>query len=132
MKFLLLCGGLPLLALASGAFFVLLMPGSKSILIYPAAVSMYLGLGPLLRRPRLLWIKSRRQRAHRDCPLSARRGRSAQLLTSDIGASRSRSLDETVITPDCALAFTSADKLQPISMQRHSASALDQGFVTDV
>ena len=45
MKFLLLCGGLLLLALGSGAFFVLLMRGSESILVYPAAVSMYLGLG---------------------------------------------------------------------------------------
>ena len=79
-----------------------------------------------------IWIISRRPTADRLRPLGARSRRSAQLLTSDIGASRSRSLDETVITPDCALAFTSADKLQPISMQRHSASALDQGFVTDV
>jgi hypothetical protein len=45
MKFLLLCGGLLLLALGSGAFFVLLMRGSESILVYPAAVGMYLGLG---------------------------------------------------------------------------------------
>ena len=45
MKFLLLCVGLLLLTLGSGAFFVLLMRGSESILVYPAAASMYLGLG---------------------------------------------------------------------------------------
>ena len=45
MKFLLVCGGLSLLALGSGAFFVLLMRGSESILVYPAAVSMYVSLG---------------------------------------------------------------------------------------
>jgi hypothetical protein len=45
MQFLLLCGSLLLLALGSGAFFVLLMRGSESILVYPAAVSMYRGLG---------------------------------------------------------------------------------------
>ena len=48
----------------------------------------------------------------------------------------SRSLNETVITPDCALAFTSADKL-PTHFDAETQRirlhiGLDQGFVTDV
>ena len=45
MKFLLLCGGLLLLALGSGAFFVLLIRGSEFILAYLAAVSTDPGSG---------------------------------------------------------------------------------------
>jgi hypothetical protein len=48
---------LGLLLLASGAvgFFFLLMRGAESILVYPAAACMYVGLGLTLYAMLMLW-----------------------------------------------------------------------------
>jgi hypothetical protein len=51
MKLLLLFVGLALLVLGAGGFFVLLLRGAESILVYPAAVCMYVALGLRSTRP---------------------------------------------------------------------------------
>jgi hypothetical protein len=55
MKLLLLFVGLALLVLGAGGFFVLLLRGAESILVYPAAVCMYVGLGLTLYATLMLW-----------------------------------------------------------------------------
>ena len=52
---LLLFVGLLLLLLGAVGFFVLLMRGLESILVYPAAACMYLGLGLTLYAILTLW-----------------------------------------------------------------------------
>jgi hypothetical protein len=53
MKLSLLVGGLLLLVL--GGFFVLLMRGAESILVYPTAICMYVGLALTLCATLMLW-----------------------------------------------------------------------------
>jgi len=55
MKFLLLLVGLLLLVLGAVGFFVLLMRGTESILVYPTAACMYVGLGVTLFATLVLW-----------------------------------------------------------------------------
>jgi hypothetical protein len=47
--------GLLVLAISAAGFFVLLMRGSESILIYPLAALMYVGLGLVLYAVSTFW-----------------------------------------------------------------------------
>jgi hypothetical protein len=55
MKLLPLLAGLLLLVLGALGFFVLLMRGTESILLYPTAACMYVGLGLTLYAILTLW-----------------------------------------------------------------------------
>jgi hypothetical protein len=48
--------GVLLLGLSAAGFFVLLMRGTESILIYPLAALMYVGLGLVLYAVSTFWI----------------------------------------------------------------------------
>ena len=54
-KLMLLLGGLLVLALGTVGFFFLLLRGAKSILVYPAAACMYVGLGLTLYAMLMFW-----------------------------------------------------------------------------
>jgi hypothetical protein len=55
LKLTLLLLGLLLLASGAGGFFFLLMRGAESILVYPAAACMYVGLGLTLYAMLMFW-----------------------------------------------------------------------------
>ena len=54
-KLMLLLGGLLVLALGTVGFFFLLLRGAESILVYPAAACMYVGLGLTLYAMLMFW-----------------------------------------------------------------------------
>ena len=58
MKLVMLILGILLLVVGAAGFFVLLMRGSESILVYPLAGLMYVGLGVALYAILTFWTDS--------------------------------------------------------------------------